>query len=166
MLLFRKKPSQGSQHPFNVKLLVTIFGAVCLVVAFLVITPIHAASVHTVSDQAKQPSASHISGGGCTNGDIKVCIHAKKGQVVSEVTVTQSTSQPAEVPNCPTSVTLKLFDNSGEIASTLVGSDCGHFSGPSTPIQSGDTFTAQAVVCFSAAAGDCAAVPSPDLTVS
>src|SRR5262249_43209042 len=121
MLLFLKKPSQSSQRPFNVKLLVTLIGTVCLGVALLVITPIHAASVLTTSPQAKQAFASKISGGGCTGGDLKTCIHAKNGQVVSEVFVTKSTSQPALVPSCPTSVTLKLFDNSGGIASTLVG---------------------------------------------
>lgn len=109
-----REQSRGSRRSLSIKLLVSVVGVLCLGVAFMVITPIHAAS------QTDQPSAGQISGGGCTGGDLKVCIHAKNGQVVSEVFVRKSTSEPALVPFCPVSVTLKLFDNSGQIASTLI----------------------------------------------
>jgi hypothetical protein len=154
MVLFLKKLFQGSRRSLNVKLLVTLVIAVCLGVAFLTITPTHAAP-------------QKISGGGCTGGnDLKVCIHANKGKVTSEVTVNKSTSKPALIPECPASVTLKLFDNSGQIASTLVGRGCGHFNGPAVSIKSGDTYVAQVSVCFSKDPADCAAVPSPSLKVS
>jgi len=163
-----RERSQNAPRPANMKLLVTLFGAACLSVILFLATPTHAAPATAVLDQAKQATGGKISGGGCTGGDLKPCIHAntKKGLVVTEVFVKKSTSKPAEVPTCPTSVTLKLFDNNGLVTSSLVGSGCGHFSGPTTAIQQGDTFTVQVQACFSDKEGDCAAVPSPDLVVS
>lgn len=167
MVPFVKKRSQASRRPLSVKLIVTLVGAICLGVAFLMIAPTYAASVSPASQQMKQSAAGKGAGFLCTNGDLKVCIRAdrNKGLVVSKVTVRKSTSQPALVPDCPFSVTIKLFDNSGQIADTLVGKGCGTFNGPTTSIQAGDTYVAQVVACFSAAAGDCGAVPSPDLNI-
>ena len=165
MVPFVKKRSQASRRPLSVKLIVTLVGAVCLSLAFLMIAPTHAAPA---SQQIKQFAAAKSTRFLCTNGDLKVCIRADRNNdlVVSKVTVTKSTSEPAEVPTCPVSVNIKLFDNSGQITDTQVGQGCGTFNGPTTAIQAGDTFAAQVVACFSAAAGDCAAVPSPDLNIS
>jgi hypothetical protein len=147
----------------SVKLLVTLVGAVCLGVAFLTFTPIYAASGSNASPQVKQLAAKKISGGGCTNSDLKICLRAdsKKNQVASEVFVKKSSSTPALVPSCPTSVTIKLFDNGGLIEAPVVGHGCGHFSGPTVSIKPKDEYVAQVVACFSADPADCAALPSP-----
>jgi hypothetical protein len=164
MVPFLPKLSQDSRRPLNVKMLFTLIAVAFVVIAGISVATTHAAS----SDSTKQVSASRISGGGCTGGDLKPCVSAdrKKDSIVSKVTVRKSTSTPALVPSCPFSVTIKLFDNNGLRDSALVGKGCGNFSGPTAPIESGNQYTAQVVACFSADPADCAAVPSPTLKVS
>jgi hypothetical protein len=140
-----KEQSQGSRSILSIKLLAPLVGIVCLGIALLIITPSYAASGPSVA-QLK------VSGGGCTTfgGKSKVCVNAKKGQAVSTASVNQSP--------CPKSVEIKLFDNSGLVASTK-NSGCGNFKGPAVPLKAGNEYVAQVII-------DGSAVPSPRLKVS
>ena len=136
-----KERFQGFRRILSIKLLATLVGVACLGIALLVITPTYAAAKLKTS------------GGGCTSlsgGKTKVCVNAKNGQAVATASVKESP--------CPKSVEIKLFDNNGLVASTTK-SGCGNFQGPTAPLKSGNTYTAQVII-------DGSAVPSPELKVS